>query len=68
MRGAIAKKDTLLGSKFKFCCIVGSEMRPGSTLEGLTPGIVRFCMKELLKRRGKLNDTRGKIIYKISCS
>jgi hypothetical protein len=65
VRRAITKEDTLLETKFKFPNIVRSKMRPTCTTKGFKPGIVRFCMKELLKGRGKIDDMKGKMIYKV---
>jgi hypothetical protein len=66
VRGAITKEDTFLGTKLKFSGIVRPKMRPTCTTKGLKPSIVWFGVGKLLKGRDKIDDMRGKMIYKIS--
>jgi hypothetical protein len=63
MGGAIAKKNTLLGSKLKFSGVIGPEVRIAGTTKGLEPSIIWLCVKQLLKGRGKLDDMKRKPVY-----
>jgi hypothetical protein len=51
VRGIIAKKDTLLGSKLNLMGIVWSKLRPTRTTRDLKPSVVRLSTKKLLRER-----------------
>jgi hypothetical protein len=58
MGGAIVKKNTFLRSKLKFSSVIGPEVGPVGTTEGLESGVIWLCVKQLLKMGGKFDDMR----------
>jgi len=59
---AIAKKDTLLGSKLEFLGIVWSKVGPYSTPKSAKEVVVRLVPKQALKRSVIDDDFRGKTV------
>ena len=46
MKRAIAKKDTLFGSKLELALVIWTKMRPASTPKNLEEGVIRLYIKE----------------------
>jgi hypothetical protein len=65
---AVAKKDTMSGTKGKFLCVVGAKVRPAGAPKGPKMGVVGFGVEKALKRGFMTNNTARKSINQINSS
>ena len=68
MERAIAKKDTLLGTKLKLALVIRAKMWPASTPKNLKKCIIRLFIKENLNGSLHVQNTSGTTIYEKTCS
>ena len=68
MERAIAKKDTLLGTKLKLALVIRAKMWPASTPKNLKEGIIRLFIKENFNGSLHIQNTSGGAVYEKTCS
>ena len=68
MKRAIAKKNTLLGTKLELTLVIWTEMGPASTPKHLEKGVVRLFIKENFNGSLHIQNTSGSTIDEKTCS
>ena len=68
MERAIAKKDTLLGTKLELALVIWMDMGPASTPKHLEKGVVRLFIKENFNGSLHVQNTSGSTVYEKACS
>ena len=68
MKRAIAKKDTLFGSKLHLAFVIWTEVWLASTPKNLEKGVFRLFIKANINGSLHVQNTSGSTVYEKTCS